>query len=604
MLAGNGSVLLKTSAHGEAKPRFFDHPAFAAIIALAAIGLFSWKQMQSLGGVLQFQFPNPDDAMRLMMVRDFLAGQSWFDTTQYRFLPPAGLSMHWSRLLDLPLAGSIAALRPFVGATLAEGITIAAWPPLLFAAYLGIIGFLLHRTSGLAGVAFGFLIASQMNMLFFLFGAGRIDHHNVEGVLVAAAAVCFIFSDRTARAAIVGGLLSALALAISLESLPFVAGIAVLYGLTWVFDGERGRQSLLGFFGALLIGALLLHAVQTLPSRWLEAKCDALSPPWLLLAAGGCAATAILARLSRNLPNWRQRLGAAALAGGAVLAVFAIAYPACLHGPYAAIPEPFRTLLLGDIAEARSFAALVKTRPFIAFEILGPIVIAAIIATAMLLQNRASWRMAAALAMMLWIGAALCLVEIRGAYIGSVFVPIVGGWALHRALVQLSAPGRAKARAATLLCATLFLFGTPWIVGVSVARGFGFLAGGEVAKSGTCVGALPRLNELPKGAVLAPIDLSIPVLLHTGHSMVTTGYHRGVAGVVAGIEAFFGPEAAMRRHAVARNADYVVLCAPWFAGEPRFSGAFARDLAEGGATSWLEPIKLDAGSLMIWRVVR
>src|ERR1700752_4875323 len=45
-----------------------------------------------------------DDAMRLVDVRDFLAGQSWFDLTQHRLSPPEGVAMHWSRLIDLPLA--------------------------------------------------------------------------------------------------------------------------------------------------------------------------------------------------------------------------------------------------------------------------------------------------------------------------------------------------------------------------------------------------------------------------------------------------------------------------------------------------------------------
>lgn len=36
-----------------------------------------------------------DDLMRLQQVRDWLAGQSWFDTTQYRVQPPEGISIHW-----------------------------------------------------------------------------------------------------------------------------------------------------------------------------------------------------------------------------------------------------------------------------------------------------------------------------------------------------------------------------------------------------------------------------------------------------------------------------------------------------------------------------
>jgi hypothetical protein len=35
-----------------------------------------------------------DSALRLVQVRDLLAGQGWFDTTQHRMNTPDGLSMH------------------------------------------------------------------------------------------------------------------------------------------------------------------------------------------------------------------------------------------------------------------------------------------------------------------------------------------------------------------------------------------------------------------------------------------------------------------------------------------------------------------------------
>ncbi len=45
-----------------------------------------------------------DDVMRLVQIRDLLAGQSWFDLTQYRLGLDGGTLMHWSRLIDLPIA--------------------------------------------------------------------------------------------------------------------------------------------------------------------------------------------------------------------------------------------------------------------------------------------------------------------------------------------------------------------------------------------------------------------------------------------------------------------------------------------------------------------
>ena len=48
-----------------------------------------------------------DSAMRLVSVRDLLAGQGWFDLTQSRLGLEGGFEMHWSRLIDTPIAGLV-----------------------------------------------------------------------------------------------------------------------------------------------------------------------------------------------------------------------------------------------------------------------------------------------------------------------------------------------------------------------------------------------------------------------------------------------------------------------------------------------------------------
>ena len=47
---------------------------------------------------------DPDNAMRFVQIRDWMAGQSWFDTNQYRLGLSSGTDMHWSRLPDIPIA--------------------------------------------------------------------------------------------------------------------------------------------------------------------------------------------------------------------------------------------------------------------------------------------------------------------------------------------------------------------------------------------------------------------------------------------------------------------------------------------------------------------
>src|ERR1700687_3187469 len=58
-----------------------------------------------------FDSMSTDDAMRLVEVRDLIAGQGWFDLTQHRLDPP-GVSIHWSRGIDAPLAASDAGACP------------------------------------------------------------------------------------------------------------------------------------------------------------------------------------------------------------------------------------------------------------------------------------------------------------------------------------------------------------------------------------------------------------------------------------------------------------------------------------------------------------
>ena len=71
-----------------------------------------------------------DDAVRLVSVRDLLHGASWFDTTLPRIGAPQPLVSHWSRLVDLPIAGLILALRPLLGGATAERWAVAIAPML------------------------------------------------------------------------------------------------------------------------------------------------------------------------------------------------------------------------------------------------------------------------------------------------------------------------------------------------------------------------------------------------------------------------------------------------------------------------------------------
>jgi hypothetical protein len=87
-----------------------------ALIEMLMLSIW-WRSIPGM------QVRDTDDALRLVQVRDLLAGQGWFDLHQYRIMAPEGVLMHWSRLVDLPLAATIVALRPLLGthAEIADG---------------------------------------------------------------------------------------------------------------------------------------------------------------------------------------------------------------------------------------------------------------------------------------------------------------------------------------------------------------------------------------------------------------------------------------------------------------------------------------------------
>ena len=84
------------------------------LLMCCALVAFRWANIDFL------ILADTDDNLRLAQVESWLGGQGWYDLRQYRLNPPVGIDVHWSRLVDLPIAAIILIVKPFFGALVAE----------------------------------------------------------------------------------------------------------------------------------------------------------------------------------------------------------------------------------------------------------------------------------------------------------------------------------------------------------------------------------------------------------------------------------------------------------------------------------------------------
>ena len=159
-----------------------------------------------------------DDAMRLVEVREFLAGRGWFDMHEFRLDPPTGYDTHWSRLIDAGLAGLYLAVRPFAAPDMAEQLMRAVWPLLWLLAAMTAVTALAWRIAGRNAALAALVVSAFALPAFQHFKPGRIDHHNVQIVLALAVVAAAAWSDRARHAAALAGGLTGVAAAIAASS--------------------------------------------------------------------------------------------------------------------------------------------------------------------------------------------------------------------------------------------------------------------------------------------------------------------------------------------------------------------------------------------------
>jgi hypothetical protein len=519
----------------------------ARALALAgALGLAwtarDWTQLSAL------RLPDTDDAMRLVQIRDWLAGQGWADLAQHRLA--GGLSMHWTRLADLGPAALIVALAPVLGRHGAEVAAVIGWPILLFAAAILLVQRMARRAEAPAGVAA--VLAALAYPATTVFAPGRIDHHGLQIVLLLGAALALLAPATLARGLAIGTG-AVFSLVIGLETAPILAVVGAIAAAAWALgaDGARGRLFGIGAGG---IVALLLARATFAGRGWDVALCDGFTAPAWHAAIGAAGLGIALASLPTRFDT-RTRLVAAAVGAGLLFTLVASVAPACF-APYGQVDPLLRRVWLAEVGEAQSIAS-------------------APLGTAIAYLGLAL----AALAMALWrlrpmpSRPVVVLVILQGATLALACVQLRGAYAA--ALIGVPALAAAVAAARRRGAGRLVL---AWLSSAGIVYPLAAQAAPADAPAATC-DLPPELLHLAPGLVAAPIDLGPRILLETRHSVLAAPYHRNNAGNRAAHALFAADPAAAGRAASALRVRYLLLCS---AGRPAPAGARAVPASGGG----------------------
>ena len=575
------------------------------IVVLVWLGFCAWFIFTKWNDIRLFGLGDTDDNMRIMQVRALLHGQGWYDLRQYRLNPPFGANIHWSRLVDLPIAGLILGLRPLLGGAGAERWAVAIAPLLPYLLLLYALALTARRLIDPRAYPLAFLglfFAGSTNGMFM---PERIDHHGWQLALLALS-IAAIADPKRVRGGLLLGISTALSLAIGLEMIIYLALAGAAMVLFWVDDGDERER--LGAYAVALAGgcAVAFLAFASYDNR--NPVCDALSPVWLSDALLGGALMYGLAWLSPG--DWKRRL-ALALAAGAVIAAFhVLMWPHCVQRLEGVSPEVDR-LWLSHVKEAR------------------PV-------------YRHGWRIATLIAALPITGAIgwellIWMRRVDRKRLRAAIGAAVPGLAASLLLLWQTRTGPAAQMMALVGAAALVWFLVPffWRSKYSVVRVAGavliaILGAGAVVplvfdfipepKSTPREIAIGKANRLcgsmwgmrpvalqPKGMVFTFVDLGPRLITVTNHDAVTGPYHRNGQQIADVMNAWRGTADEAHRLIAKYHSTYVLSCPNsststiFVAEAPK---GFYVQLQRGQVPKWLTPVALPKDSpFRMWKVV-
>lgn len=544
---------------------------------------------------------DPDDQLRMVQLRDFLNGQSWFDTTQYRMNGDEGAPMHWSRLVELPLALIILLLSPVIGQAAAEMAAGTAVPLLGLGLTAYVIGRIAaHLASREAGLAAA-LITLISPAILMQFRPMRIDHHGWQ-IAMAALALWTVFWPNKRQGGIILGLALAIWLHISLEGAPMTAAFFLLLGWRWIFEKAHGQRLIWTITSFALASFALFMGTQ---AAGLSASvyCDTISPPHI--AAIAIAAAIMLPAIAATPKDRRIRLALAAAAGAAAIAMLFWLAPSCRAGAFGNLDPVVRGHWYIYVNEGLPvwYQRAATAAALLAAPLCGVAALLFLFKDSVG-NNRSALRIAG---FFMIYALALSLIVFRTVSVATAFaIPVIAAWIMI--LFQNYRRARTPLRRISMVAAMLLLL-VPGAVAGQMARLI--MPPPPLAKSAAeskkcqAVSSVTALDHLPKARLLAPFDMGPAILLTTRHEILASSHHRNEGAMRDHINIFLSEPAKSRAIIARRKITHIAICR----GEAEMNnyakshpaGLWAQ-MERGNIPGWLQPMPPVGANIQLWRV--
>jgi hypothetical protein len=298
-----------------------------------------------------------DAYLRLIRIEELWASGDWYGIVTQKLGAPDGLSLHWTRPLDLLILLPALAVSwfgvPLHDAIYWVGVAIAPLLQTLTCLAVAWAAKPVFPQHGAWRLAALMLLLNGAALSYSL--AGRPDHHPLSLVLIALMlgyAIRAMLAPERARPAYIAGAMAGAGVWVTPESLLITAPILIALGLLWFAAQEPRAWSRIGIRFGLGMALVLVIAIglEQPPQAWLQAEYDKVSILHLALAL----AVAIDFRLAAAITwrGWRRAAGAFVIVLSTLL-LLNFLFPYFYLGPLGNIDDASAKLFMAEVTEMR-----------------------------------------------------------------------------------------------------------------------------------------------------------------------------------------------------------------------------------------------------------